>query len=65
MNKPRLDLGKTVTAIDRKRRCVLAEGGIEAPYERLLIATGSQPFILPRALSSRRSQERASLRSTT
>jgi nitrite reductase (NADH) large subunit len=46
-NGIRLHLGKTVARIDRKRRCVVAEDGTEAPYERLLIATGSQPFILP------------------
>ncbi|RKP44605.1 nitrite reductase large subunit NirB [Trinickia fusca] len=42
-----LHLGKTIARIDRKRRCVIAEDGFEAPYDRLLIATGSQPFILP------------------
>ncbi|GAB3625888.1 nitrite reductase large subunit [Pandoraea terrae] len=42
-----LHLGKTVTRIDRKRRVVCTEDGIEAPYDRLLIATGSSPFILP------------------
>jgi nitrite reductase (NADH) large subunit len=43
----RLHLGKTVTKIDRKRRAVVAGDGTEASYERLLIATGSSPFILP------------------
>jgi nitrite reductase (NADH) large subunit len=42
-----LHLGKTISRIDRKRRLVIAEDGTEAPYDRLLIATGSQPFILP------------------
>ena len=46
-----LHTGKTVSAIDRTRRVVRAEqtGGsaIEADYDRLLIATGSKPFILP------------------
>ncbi|GLU35778.1 nitrite reductase large subunit NirB [Trinickia caryophylli] len=42
-----LHLGKAIARIDRKRRCVVAEDGTEAPYDRLLIATGSQPFILP------------------
>src|SRR6185312_15593097 len=42
-----LHLGKTISRIDRKRRIVMAEDGTEAPYDRLLIATGSQPFILP------------------
>jgi nitrite reductase (NADH) large subunit len=46
-NGVRLHLGKAVARIDRKRRCVVAEDGTQAPYDRLLIATGSQPFILP------------------
>ncbi|HEX7683446.1 MAG TPA: nitrite reductase large subunit NirB [Trinickia sp.] len=46
-NGIQLHLGKTISRIDRKRRLVIAEDGTEAPYDRLLIATGSQPFILP------------------
>ena len=42
-----LHLGKTVTQVDRVRRLVRAADGTEAPYDRLLIATGSTPFILP------------------
>ncbi|WP_428510561.1 nitrite reductase large subunit NirB [Roseateles sp.] len=42
-----LHLGKTVTAIDRLRRVVTASDGSEAPYDRLLIATGSVPFVPP------------------
>lgn len=42
-----LHLGKTVTEIDRVRRVVRAADGTEAAYDRLLIATGSTPFILP------------------
>ncbi len=42
-----LHLGKTVTEIDRRRRVVRAADGTEAAYDRLLIATGSTPFILP------------------
>ena len=42
-----LHLGKQVTQIDRMRRRVIAEDGTEADYDRLLIATGSSPFILP------------------
>jgi len=42
-----LHLGKTVTEIDRLRRKVTAADGTEAEYDRLLIATGSLPFILP------------------
>jgi len=42
-----LHLGKTVTRIDRVRRIVHAADGTQAPYDRLLIATGSTPFMLP------------------
>jgi len=39
--------GDPVKHIDRQRRMVHSEKGKEIPYDRLLIATGSQPFILP------------------
>ena len=42
-----LHLNKKVTQIDRVRRRVIAEDGTEADYDRLLIATGSTPFIPP------------------
>ena len=42
-----LHLAKTVTRIDRVRRVVHAADGTQAGYDRLLIATGSTPFILP------------------
>ncbi|MBK9363345.1 MAG: NAD(P)/FAD-dependent oxidoreductase [Rubrivivax sp.] len=42
-----LHTGRTVTTIDRVKRRVVADDGTEAPYDRLLIATGSLPFILP------------------
>ncbi|EWS54527.1 MULTISPECIES: nitrite reductase large subunit NirB [unclassified Methylibium] len=42
-----LHLGKKVTEIDRVKRIVRASDGTEAEYDRLLIATGSNPFILP------------------
>jgi NAD(P)H-nitrite reductase large subunit len=35
------------THIDRVRRCVRSRQGREAPYDRLLIATGSVPIVLP------------------
>jgi nitrite reductase (NADH) large subunit len=38
--------GDTVTKIDRKARLVRSAGG-ETPYDRLVIATGSAPFIIP------------------
>ncbi|RLJ68214.1 nitrite reductase large subunit NirB [Sulfurisoma sediminicola] len=42
-----LHAGKTVTKIDRVKRKVIAADGTEAEYDRLLLATGSSPFILP------------------
>ena len=42
-----LRLGRKVVGIDRRRRVVQADDGSEAPYDRLLLATGSNPFILP------------------
>ncbi len=46
-NNIRLHLGKTVTRIDRIKREVVAADGTTEAYDRLLIATGSTPFILP------------------
>lgn len=42
-----LHAGKKVVAVDRRRRTVRAEDGTEAAYDRLLLATGSNPFMLP------------------
>ncbi len=42
-----LHAGKKVTQVDRTRRIVRAEDGTEAAYDRLLLATGSNPFMLP------------------
>jgi nitrite reductase (NADH) large subunit len=42
-----LMLNRTVVEIDRVKRRVIAADGSEAEYDRLLIATGSNPFILP------------------
>jgi NAD(P)H-dependent nitrite reductase large subunit/NAD(P)H-dependent nitrite reductase small subunit len=36
-----------VTSIDRRKRIVKSASGIEAPYDRLLLATGSNPIMLP------------------
>src|SRR3954468_14785592 len=46
-NDIRLHAGKKVVAVDRVRRVGRAEDGTEEPYDRLLLATGSNPFILP------------------
>ena len=42
-----LHAGKKVVEVDRVRRIVRADDGTEAEYDRLLICTGSNPFILP------------------
>ncbi|MDR5828429.1 FAD-dependent oxidoreductase [Caballeronia sp. LP006] len=42
-----LHAGDAVVGIDRVRRIVRSASGIEARYDRLLIATGSKPFIIP------------------
>jgi nitrite reductase (NADH) large subunit len=42
-----LHLGKKVVDIDRRHRVVQAEDGSVAEYDRLLIATGSTPLMLP------------------
>ena len=46
-NGIRLYLGKKVAKIDRVAREVIAEDGTREAYDRLLLATGSNPFILP------------------
>ncbi|XEC95747.1 nitrite reductase large subunit NirB [Paenibacillus tarimensis] len=42
-----LHTGQTVTEIDTERKLVKSEGGISVPYDELIIATGSLPFMLP------------------
>ncbi|QQE90400.1 nitrite reductase large subunit NirB [Azotobacter chroococcum] len=42
-----LRIGCKVVDIDRENRRVIAEDGSVAEYDRLLVATGSSPFILP------------------
>jgi nitrite reductase (NADH) large subunit len=46
-NNITLHLGKKIAKIDRVRRQVIAEDGTTAEYDRLLLATGSTPFMLP------------------
>jgi nitrite reductase (NADH) large subunit len=46
-NNIRLHLGKKVIEVDRRKRIVRAADGTEEEYDRLLLATGSNPFILP------------------
>ena len=42
-----LHAGKKVVEVDRIKRIVRADDGTEVEYERLLLCTGSNPFILP------------------
>jgi nitrite reductase (NADH) large subunit len=42
-----LHAGDPVVRIDRKKRVVHAQSGLAVQYDRLLIATGSKPFIVP------------------
>ncbi len=42
-----LHLGRKVMGVNRRTRTVTADDGTTAEYERLLLATGSMPFILP------------------
>lgn len=42
-----LHAGDPVVKIDRRRRFVHSKKGLEVPYDRLLLATGSSPFIIP------------------
>jgi nitrite reductase (NADH) large subunit len=42
-----LRAGRKIVRIDRARRRVVADDGTEEPYDRLLLATGSTPFMLP------------------
>lgn len=42
-----LHAGDPVVGIDRQRRLVKSMSGFEVPYDRLLLATGSKPFIIP------------------
>jgi len=46
-NSVELLKGKTIINIDRKQRKVIADDGTEKEYDRLLLATGSNPFIIP------------------
>ncbi|MEC9314871.1 MAG: FAD-dependent oxidoreductase, partial [Pseudomonadota bacterium] len=46
-NNVTLHSGKKVTQIDRVKRQVIADDGTVEPYDRLLLATGSRPFMLP------------------
>ncbi len=42
-----LHAGRAVTGVDRLRKLVEAEGGLQLPYDKLILATGSDPVRLP------------------
>lgn len=42
-----LRAGERVTGVDRERRVVVSENGREEPYDALVLATGSVPFLPP------------------
>ncbi len=46
-NSVTLHAGRAVTGLDLAGRRVLAEGGLEVGYDRLILATGSDPVRLP------------------
>ena len=46
-NNIKLHTGARINKIDRKNRVVYAENGTSAEYDRLLLATGSKPFMPP------------------
>ena len=46
-NGVKLRKGESVAMIDRRTREVVTAQGLRTPYDRLLIATGSNPIILP------------------
>lgn len=46
-NAIELRSGKRIVAIDREARTITASGGMVEPYDRLLLAMGSDPVLLP------------------
>ena len=46
-NGVKLHKGKKVVKIDRRAKKVIADDGTEESYDRLLLGTGSNPFIIP------------------
>lgn len=42
-----LHTGQSVSKIDTARKLVSTDGGISVPYDELIVATGSLPFMLP------------------
>lgn len=46
-NSVRTMLGVTVTGLDAEKKTVITETGETIPYDELLVATGSRPFVPP------------------
>lgn len=46
-NEITLHAGVKVASIDRERKVVRGDNGVEEPYDRLILATGSRPFVPP------------------
>ncbi|KQO01032.1 nitrite reductase large subunit NirB [Paenibacillus sp. Leaf72] len=42
-----LHTNQAIKKIDTQRKVVISESGMEAPYDEVVIATGSKPFMLP------------------
>jgi len=42
-----LHKGQRIVAIDRGAKTVTSDRGVTAPYDRLVVATGSVPFVIP------------------
>ncbi|MBB3112271.1 nitrite reductase (NADH) large subunit [Paenibacillus phyllosphaerae] len=42
-----LHTGQTVNAVDSERKIISTDGGLKLPYDELIIATGSNAFMLP------------------
>ncbi|MDE6731921.1 MAG: FAD-dependent oxidoreductase [Oscillospiraceae bacterium] len=40
-------LGKRVTKIDAENKAVVLDDGLSVPYDKLMVATGSKPFVPP------------------
>lgn len=40
-------LGKKAMKIDTQKKCVVLEDGLSVPYDKLMTATGSKPFVPP------------------
>lgn len=46
-NQIQLHAGQTVTSIDKEKQIIHTDAGTSAAYDKLILATGSLPFILP------------------